>query len=135
MLVSEIMHQGIISASINDTVKTVATIMRREDIGAVPILEEDRVVGFVTDRDIVMSCIADGFTPDEPISHVMNEEVISVKSDRDIEEVARLMEENQISRLVVLDERERPVGMVSLQDLSQNVTDELNAEILARIKQ
>lgn len=135
MLVSEIMHQGIISASINDTVKTVAAIMRREDIGAVPILEEDRVVGLVTDRDIVMSCIADGFTPDEPISHVMNEEVISVKSDQDIEEVARLMEENQISRLVVLDERERPVGMVSLQDLSQNATDELNAEILARIKQ
>lgn len=135
MLVSEVMHQGIISATINDSVKKVAALMRREDVGAIPILEDGKAVGFVTDRDIVMSCIADGFTPDEPISHVMTEEVISIKNDQDMDEAARLMEENQISRLLVIDDQERPVGMLSLQDLSQHVTDELNAEILARIKQ
>lgn len=135
MLVSEIMRKGVISAHINDSVKKVAELMRKEDVGAVPILEEGKAVGFVTDRDIVISCVADGYSADEPISQVMNEEVISIKSDRDVDDLSRIMEENQISRLLVVDDNERPVGMVSLQDLSQNLTDELNAEILTKIKQ
>lgn len=135
MLVSEIMHKGITTVNVNDSVRRVAELMRQEDIGAVPVLENNRPIGFVTDRDIVISCVAEGYSMDKPISHAMNEDVICVKEDQDIEEATRLMEENQVSRVLVVDDNERPIGMVSLHDLTESHDDEENAETLSRIKQ
>lgn len=135
MQVSEIMHKGITTVNINDSVRRVAELMRQEDIGAVPVIENNKPVGFVTDRDIVISCVAEGYSMDKPISHAMSEDVICVKEDQDIEEATRLMEENQVSRILVLDDNERPVGMLSLHDLTESHDDEENAETLSRIKQ
>ncbi len=136
MQVSEIMHRGIISVNTNDSIKKVAALMKEEDIGSLPVLENDRPVGFVTDRDIVITCVALGTSMDGPISQVMTEDVICVSEEEDVEEASRLMRHNQISRLMVVDQDERPVGMLSLQDLSINGEDEdLNSQTLAGIKE
>lgn len=133
MQVSEIMHKGIVSVNVNDTVKKVAELMKDEDVGAIPVMEKDRPVGFVTDRDIVVSCVAEGHSIDEPIANSMTKNIISVKEGQEVEEVARLMEENQVSRVLVVDNQQQPVGMVSLKDLSEGDED-LSEEALTRIK-
>lgn len=134
MQVSEVMHKGIVSVNINDSVKRVAELMKQEDVGAIPVCENEKPVGIVTDRDIVISCVAEGYNLDEPISHAMSEKIISVRPDQDVEEASRLMQENQVSRILVVDEKQKPLGMVSLQDLSLEDED-LSAETVSRIKQ
>lgn len=116
MLVSEVMHKGVSTVQINDSIKKVAALMKREDIGALPVYKNERPVGFVTDRDIVISCIAQGHSVDDPISHAMNREIVYIHEDDNITDAARLMRDNKISRLLVLDRGESPVGMLSLHD-------------------
>lgn len=134
MIVSELMHQGIIGANISDSLKAVCKIMKENDIGSVPVLENEKAVGFVTDRDIVLACAEEDCDLDEEISVAMSPEIISVTSDTDVIEAARLMEENQISRLLVID-NDNPVGIITLQDLSLNVNNRnLEAEVIEEIK-
>ena len=135
MQVSEIMHKGVTSVNLNDSVRRVAELMRQEDVGAVPILENNKPIGIVTDRDIVVSCVAEGYSLDKPISHAMNEDVICVKENQDVEEASRLMKDNQVSRVLVVDSSERPVGMVSLQDLTKAQDQRKQGEVLNQIKQ
>jgi CBS domain-containing protein len=135
MQVSEVMHQGVKMAQILDSFQRVANLMKKNDIGIVPIYKNERPVGIVTDRDIVVSGLAHGHRPDEPISLAMTHKVISVYEDQNINEAIHLMEENQISRLLVLDRGERPVGVLSLQDLAREMPDDhTKAEVLSEIK-
>ncbi len=134
MQVSEIMHKGISSVSINDSVKKVAELMREEDIGAVPILKNGKPVGFVTDRDIVINCVASGYDLTQPISHAMRGEVFCVNEDDDVEDVTKLMEDKQVSRILVVDKTQTPVGMVSLHDLAEAEDDDESGEVLSEIK-
>jgi CBS domain-containing protein len=128
------MSKGVVSASVRDSIKHVAARMRDEDIGAMPVMENDRPVGMITDRDIVITCVADGHSLDESIEHAMSREVVSVKQDQDLEEVSRLMAERQISRVLVVDDGDRPVGMIGLQDLSQK-NERLAGDTVTEIKQ
>lgn len=135
MQVSQIMHKGVSTVQINDSIKKVAALMKREDIGAVPVFKNERAVGFVTDRDIVVSCVAEGHATDDPVSHAMTREIVYVHEKDDLEIAAKLMRENQISRLLVVDEGENPVGMISLQDISQFSDDnEMKASVISEIK-
>jgi len=135
MQVSEVMHQGVTMAQIGDSFQRVANLMKKYDIGIVPIYKNERPVGIVTDRDIVVSGLAHGHRPDEPISLAMTHKVISVYEDQHINDAIHLMEENQISRLLVLDRGDRPVGVISLQDLVREMSDDhLKAEVLSEIK-
>jgi CBS domain-containing protein len=133
MQVSEIMHSGVVTAQINDSLKRVATLMKKQDIGSVPIYKDQRPVGFVTDRDIVLTCVANGHSPDEPISLAMSQNIFSIYENQDISEALKLMEEKQISRLLVLDTGDTPVGMVSLKDLVRR-SNEVMSEVLSEIK-
>lgn len=136
MQVSEVMHQGVTTANINDSIKRVATIMKEEDIGSLPVMEDGRTVGFVTDRDIVVSCVANGSSLDESISRAMTEDIITITEDKDISEAAKLMQKNKISRLVVVDQSQKPIGVLSLQDISENLEDEIfTGETLEKIKE
>lgn len=135
MLVSEIMHKGVITVQINDSVRKVAALMKREDIGAVPVYKNERPVGFVTDRDIVVSAIAQGHPIDDPISHAMSRDIVYVHEEDDLNLAAKIMRDNQISRLLVVDEGENPVGMITIHDLAEYVDDEeLVASTLTDIK-
>lgn len=135
MQVSEVMHKGVSTVQIHDSIKKVAALMKREDIGAVPVFKNERPVGFVTDRDIVVSCVAEGRPTDDPVSIAMSREIIFVHENEDLDIASKLMRENQVSRLLVVDEGERPVGMISLHDLSLNSGDDsLKASIIDEIK-
>lgn len=134
MKVSDVMHGGVIVSQVTDTIRAVATIMKENDIGAVPVFENGEPAGFVTDRDIVLACAGEGASLDDTIASAMSPEVIAITPDQDITEAARLMEENQISRLLVIDGK-NPVGIITLQDLSLNVENShLKAEIIEEIK-
>jgi CBS domain-containing protein len=135
MQVSEIMHEGVVTAQINDSLRRVATLMKKQDIGGLPIYKNERPVGFVTDRDIVVACVASGHSPDDPISLAMSRDLVTVYQNQDVNEAIKLMEQKQISRLLVLDKGDRPVGMLSLRDLAlRSDDDHLKAEILNEIK-
>lgn len=133
MQVSEVMHKGVSTVQIHDSIKKVAALMKREDIGAVPVYKNERPVGFVTDRDIVVSCVAHGHPVDDPISHAMSRDVVFVHENDDINIATQLMKENQVSRLLVVDEGERPVGMLSIQDISRFTTRE-TGDVVTDIK-
>jgi CBS domain-containing protein len=133
MQVSEVMHKGVSTVQIHDSIKKVAALMKREDIGAVPVYKNERPVGFVTDRDIVVSCVAHGHPVDDPISHAMSREILFVHENDDINVATQLMKENQVSRLLVVDGGEKPVGMVSLQDISK-VTSNETGDVVSDIK-
>lgn len=135
MQVSEVMHKGVNTVQIHDSIKKVAALMKREDIGAVPVYKNERPVGFVTDRDIVVSCVAHGHPADDPISHAMTREILSVHENDDLDIASQLMRDKQVSRLLVLDDGEQPVGMLTLQDISKYTNDEgLKARIMTDIK-
>lgn len=135
MQVSEVMHKGVSTVQIHDSIKKVAALMKREDIGAVPVFKNERPVGFVTDRDIVVSCVAEGRPADDPVSIAMSRDIIFVHENEELDIASKLMRENQVSRLLVVDEGEKPVGMISLHDLSQNTgNDSLKASIIDEIK-
>lgn len=135
MQVSEVMHQGVVTAQIGDTLRRVASLMKKQDVGSIPIYKNERPVGFVTDRDIVITCVANGHTPDEPVSLAMTRDVVFVYENQDLTEAIKIMEQKQISRLLVVDKGERPVGMLTLKDIAQGPEeDNLKYEALQEIK-
>ncbi len=125
----------VISAKPTDTVEDVARMMSEIDSGAIPVLEDDVVVGMITDRDIVIRVIAerkDGFTP---VSDVMTEGVESCLEDDNIAEAARLMAELQMRRLVVFNGEGKLSGIISLGDIAIERQGDLATEALEEISQ
>lgn len=120
MQVKDIMSSKIESVSPDAPIQQIARCMRDEDIGAVPVTDEGRVVGVVTDRDLVLRCLAEdgadlsGLTADQ----VMSRNVISCYEDQSLEEAAANMQAATVRRLAVTDRDERLVGMVSIGDLA-----------------
>jgi predicted transcriptional regulator len=135
MQVSEVMHKGVNTVQIQDSIKKVAALMKREDIGAVPIYKNERPVGFVTDRDIVISCVANGHLGDDPISLAMTKDIVTIREGDDLNEATQLMRKKQVSRLLVVDEGDQPVGMLTLRDISKFSSDDnLKAQVITDIK-
>jgi CBS domain-containing protein len=93
--------------------------MRELDVGMLPVCDNDRLVGTVTDRDITIRGVARGLDPKStPVREVMTHEVVCCFEEQSIEEAGRLMEERQIRRLPVINQDKRLVGIVSLGDLA-----------------
>jgi CBS domain-containing protein len=103
------------------SVRAVAQKMRDDDVGAVPVAENDKLVGMVTDRDIVLRAVAEGADMGSYTARqVMSPNVLYCFDDQFPEEVLQNMRENQVRRLPVLNRDKRLVGMVSLGDLAQH---------------
>ena len=136
MDVSEIMTPDPETCAPDDTIRKVASMMADGDYGSLPVLEGDRFVGVVTDRDIAVRAVAEGLGPDTPVSEVMTDEPITVEPDTDIEEVADIMAEEQIRRLYVVED-EKLVGVVSLGDLAleDDDDDDLSGDALEDISE
>lgn len=124
MKVQDIMTTEVATASPDSTLEEVASMMKEEDTGAIPVLDEDELVGIITDRDIVVRCIAEGKDATETtVEDILSEDPVTISPDADVEEAARLMSERQIRRLPVVDDGEL-VGMVSLGDIAVKEVDE-----------
>jgi CBS domain-containing protein len=117
MQVREIMTRGAELIDPDMPLRDVAKRMRLENLGALPIGENDRLIGMITDRDIVVRGVADGKVEGAVAREVMSEKVFYCFEDDDLDDAADVMAEHQVRRLPVLDERKRLVGMVSLADL------------------
>jgi CBS domain-containing protein len=118
MLVSELMTRDVRVAAPNDTLERAATMMGQVDAGAIPVGENDRLVGMITDRDIAVRAVAQGKPAQTPVREVMSTQVKYCFEDDDIEDVARNMADIQVRRLPVLNRDKRLVGIVSLGDLA-----------------
>lgn len=118
MKVSECMSDGVELCSPDDSIRTAARKMREVDAGSMPVGENDRLVGIITDRDIAIRAIAEGMGPETPIRQVMSQHIRWCFEDEDIDDVAEQMAEHKIRRLPVLNREKRLVGMISLGDIS-----------------
>ncbi|MDO8378288.1 CBS domain-containing protein [Phenylobacterium sp.] len=118
MKVSEAMTAQVVTAAPADSVQKVAGIMLNIDSGAVPIVEDGKVVGLVTDRDIVLQVVAKGGQLSTPVSDVMSGEVQTCKEDDSLADAAAQMASHQIRRLVVANDTGKLVGILSLGDIA-----------------
>ena len=119
MKVADVMTTEVETVQMNSTLEEAASIMKVENVGAVPVVDEDDdLVGILTDRDIVVRCIADGKNPAETnVEDVLSHELETIEPDADVEEAAMLMADKQIRRLPVCQDGEL-VGMLSIGDLA-----------------
>jgi CBS domain-containing protein len=121
MKVSDAMTSQVSTAAPTDTVRKVAQVMAHVETGAVPIVENGKVVGLVTDRDIVLRVVAEGRSFDSPISEAMSEgDVQSVLEDDVLADATAKMASHQIRRLVVLDGSGKLTGILSLGDVAKD---------------
>ena len=135
MKVKEVMTREVEFIHPNDSLQTAAQKMRDRDIGFLPVHEGDELVGVVTDRDIVIRGIEGGMNPDAIVGREMvTSPVIYCFDDQDVEDAARLMRQNQIRRLLVLDRKDnQAVGVVSLGDLAGTVNAKTSGKVLQSI--
>ena len=117
MNIREVMTPNPRSVSPTDSIQNAACIMRDEDAGAVPVVDNGRAVGIVTDRDIVVRVVAEGGQLSGPVRDIITSALVSATPDMSTREAAELMSEHQIRRLPVV-ENDRLVGIVSIGDLA-----------------
>ena len=118
MRVSEAMTADVQIAHPNQTIQDAAKIMAKIDAGILPVGENDRLVGMITDRDIAVRGVAKGLKPDAKVRDVMSNEVKYCFEDDDLDEVAHNMAHIKVRRLPVLNHDKRLVGIVSLGDIA-----------------
>lgn len=119
MIISEVMTRDVRIASPEDSLQSAARIMEEEDFGSLPIGENDRLVGMLTDRDITIRAVARGLSPQDcKVREVMSADVKYVYDDESDQDVAQVMGDLQVRRLPVLNRDKRLVGIVSLGDLA-----------------
>ena len=117
MNIRDVMTPNPRTVSPDDSIQNAARIMRDEDTGAVPVVEDGRPVGMVTDRDIVIRAVADGGVTDRAVRDIVTTGLVCVTPEMSTREANELMSEHQVRRLPVV-ENDRLVGIVSLGDLA-----------------
>ena len=117
MNIREVMTPNPQCVAPGDTIQNAARIMRDCDTGAVPVVDNGRPIGIITDRDIVVRAVADGGQLNRPVSEIVTGDVVCASPDMSTHEAANLMSEHQVRRLPVV-ENDRIVGIVSLGDLA-----------------
>jgi CBS domain-containing protein len=119
MKVSNIMTRDVRLLDPDQTIREAARLMAEIDVGALPVSKNDRLVGMITDRDIVIRAVAHGRSPDMTVAEVMSKEMLYCFEVDEIEDVARNMGNAQIRRLPVVNRAKRLVGIISLGDLAR----------------
>ena len=133
MRVSEAMTRDVRIANPGQSIREVAKIMDDIDAGAVPVGENDRLVGMITDRDIAIRAVAAGKGPDTPVRDVMSKDVKYVFDDEDLEHVAKNMADIQVRRLPEVNREKRLVGIVSLGDIAQKEDNKTAGETVSGV--
>lgn len=130
MKVEDAMHKGVTWVAPDTKISELALKMREEGIGSIPIGENDRLIGMVTDRDIAIKAFADGKDPAALTARdVMSGPILYCRSDEDIEDAVRIMEQHQVRRLPVIDRNKRMVGILSLGDIASSTDRAFTGEV------
>jgi len=128
--ISEVMTREIQVARPDQTIREAAMMMARGDIGSLPVGENDKLVGMITDRDIAVRAVAEGRSPDTRVREVMTDSIKYCYDDEDVERVAQNMAELQVRRLPVVNRDKRLVGIVALSNVAQCGDKKATAEML-----
>jgi len=137
MQLKDIMTPGVEVISPQATLQEAAQKMEQFDIGPLPICDGERLVGMLTDRDIAVRAVANGWDPrTTSVREAMSPELVYGLEEQDIQDAARLMEQYQIRRLPVVNRDKRLVGIVSLVDLAiEGVNQALAGEVLEQVSE
>ena len=124
MKIDQIMSKAVECVSPTLSIGKAAEKMRDLDVGFLPVCDNDKLVGAVTDRDITIGSVAQGRDPRLGlVSEIMTQEIFYCYEDEDVESVARSMQEKEVRRMVILNRQKRLVGVVSLGDIARNFVE------------
>ena len=133
MKVSDAMSHDVQVASPTQSIRDAAKIMAKIDAGILPVGENDRLIGMITDRDIAIRAVAEGKAPTTEVRDIMSEEVRYCFDDQDLDEVARNMSQLKVRRLPVVNREKRLVGIISLGDLARSANADTTGQTVSRI--
>lgn len=132
--VSDVMTARPHAVTPDTPVSQVAELMAAEDVGAMPIVDGDRLLGLITDRDIVVRAIAKGKDPrGMPVSEVATEDVVAVAPNDDLSEALKLMAQYQVRRVPVVDGESHLVGVISQADVALTTKEKTTGEVVESI--
>ena len=135
MKVRDVMTSSVQTVRPDQTAQEAASFMLNADAGSIPVTDQGKLVGMITDRDIAIRGIAKGSGPDTPVRDLMSSDVICARDDDDIADAASRMSEVQVRRLPVVDQDEQLCGIVSLGDLSREADSDGASEALEGVSQ
>jgi CBS domain-containing protein len=135
MKVSDVMSRDVMVASPTQSIRDAAKMMAKIDAGVLPVGENDRLVGMITDRDIAIRAVAEGKAPTTKVRDVMSDEVLYCFDDQDLDEVARNMGDTKVRRLPVVNRQKRLVGIISLGDLARNGDAGITGQTVSHISE
>lgn len=128
MKIKDVMTKDVAYVDVNDNVERAAQLMSEYNVGSIPVCENNRVVGIVTDRDITLRSVAKGIeSSGQNVRSIMTSNPVTGSPEQDIHDAARIMSERQIRRLPIVDQG-RLVGIVALGDIAVEPTLSDNAE-------
>jgi CBS domain-containing protein len=132
MLVRDAMPRDAKVVNPQDTVQTAAELMSNLEIGLLPVGEDDRLVGMITDRDIAIRAIGKGCGPNTPVAEAMTSDVKYCFEDEDVEAACQSMGDLQVRRLPVLNRDKRLVGIIALGDVARRADGSAGAALSQR---
>jgi CBS domain-containing protein len=135
MKVTELMSRTLVTVSSGETLQQAGTKMRMTDVGILPVVEDGKIIGVLTDRDIVLRAVSNGLRPHmTTVREVMTRNAISCYEDQTIIDASMLMEKHRVRRIFVLDRNEAPVGVISLDDLAvHSQTERISGRVLGKV--
>jgi CBS domain-containing protein len=129
------MTRGVKLCTPGQTIREVARTMAEIDAGAMPVGENDRLIGMITDRDIAIRAVAQGKGPDTPVREVMSEHIHYCYEDEDVDDVAQNMGDIRVRRLPVMNREKRLVGILSLGDVARTEGGEIVGDAVVGVSQ
>jgi CBS domain-containing protein len=133
VLIREVMTETVVTAPPERSVREIAEMMRERNVGSVVLIEEQRPVGFLTDRDLTVSVLADGRDLGDHAADHASTPVITANAEMQVEEAAELMVRHGVRRLVIVD-GERLIGILTLDDIASRTGDhELASQLSTRV--
>jgi CBS domain-containing protein len=132
--IRDIMTSNPCSIDAEKSVAYAAKMMKEEDVGLAPIVEGDKLIGMLTDRDIAIRVVAEGRDPDQvKVRDVASKEVVTIDPQQDLDEALRIMGKHQVRRLPVVEEDGKLVGVVAQADIAREGDDTQTGELVEEI--
>ncbi|HKE41138.1 MAG TPA: CBS domain-containing protein [Casimicrobiaceae bacterium] len=135
MKVSAAMTRDVKLVKPETTIREAAALMAQIDAGSLPVAEDDRLIGMVTDRDIAIRAVAEGKLPQTKVSEVMTREMLYCFDDQELDDIAKNMGQNQVRRLPVVNHDKRLVGILSLGDLARKDKSAAVGKAVSRVSE
>jgi len=135
MKVSEAMTRDVQLAHAMQSIQEAARLMAEIDAGALPVADDDRLIGVITDRDIAVRAVAEGKLPSTQVGDVMSREVLYCYEDQDLDDVAKNMGDVKVRRLPVVSRDKRLVGIISLGDVAHCESSATTGQTVAEISE